>query len=185
MIDEVYRTATTKMDSSKLTLRKELATIRTGRASVSMLDDVRIEYYGNTTPINQVANLTVPESNLIVIQPWDPSHLAPIEKAIHKANLGLTPSNDGKIVRVPIPQLTEDRRKEFAKRAREIGEEIRTAVRNVRREANDEVKKLEKQKAVSQDDEKVALKHIQELTDKAIQEIDQLVKAKAEEVLQL
>jgi len=172
------------MDASIEAMRKELASVRTGRASIALLDPVRVDYYGTPTPLNQVANLAVPDGNLLTVAPWDPSRLADIERAILKANLGLTPTSDGKIVRVPVPPLNEERRKELARRCHQIGEEGKTSVRNIRRDANDEVKKLEKDKQISQDDGKKGLKSVQDLTDESVARIDELVKAKEKEILE-
>jgi ribosome recycling factor len=184
MTKDVHARARKKMDTSIESLRHELQTVRTGRASLALLDDVRVENYGQAAPLNQVANLSIPEGNLIMIQPWNPGQIADIERAIMKANLGLTPSSDGKVVRVPVPPLTEERRREMAKRVAHLGEEGKTAVRNVRRDANEEIKKLEKDKGLAQDDAKKALQSIQDLTDEYVAKIDTLVKAKEKEVLE-
>ncbi len=162
-----------------------LSTIRTGRASISILDPVKVDYYGTPTPLNQVATLHVPEPSLITVQPWDVSQIGPIEKAIRSADLGLNPSNDGKLIRVPIPPLTEERRKELVKHLHKVAEEHRVGVRNVRRDANESLKKLLKDKAISEDDERRALDEVQKLTDSFLQKIDQTAKAKEKEVLEL
>ena len=185
MLEEVYENAQRRMDASIESLRRELVTVRTGRASVAMLDEVRVDCYGQQSPLNQVANVSVPEASLLVVQPFDPSQLQLIEKGILKANLGLTPANDGKVIRVPIPPLTEERRRELAKKVRDTGEEIRTAIRNVRRDANDDVRALEKDKSLSQDDAKKALKQVQDITDGAVGRVDEMVKTKEQEVLSL
>lgn len=185
MLDDVKNKTAKRMAASVESVRNELAGVRTGRASLSLLDTVRVDYYGNPTPLNQVANLGVPEGNLLTVTPWDQTLLAEIEKAILKANLGLTPANDGRMIRIPVPPLTEERRKELAKRVNQLAEEGRTAVRNIRRDANEEAKKLEKDKACSQDDLSKGLKAIQELTDEHVGKIDDLAKGKEKEVLEL
>jgi len=162
-----------------------MASIRTGRASLSILDHVRVDYYGSPTPLNQVANLHVPEPSLITLQPWDVSQIGPIEKAIRSSDLGLNPSNDGKIIRIPIPPLTEERRKEFVKRLHGIAEHHRVSVRNIRRDGNEAVKKLLKDKKLPEDDEKKALDDIQKMTDAYMQKIDQAAKTKEKEILEI
>lgn len=161
----------------------ELKTLRTGRASLGILDPVRVDYYGNPTPLNQVANMSVPDPTLIVIQPWDPSLIQTIEHAIQKANIGLNPMNDGKAIKLPVPPPTEERRKELVKVAHEFAERARTAVRNVRREGNDELKALEKEKQISEDDLRRGLDEIQKLTDEHIEEIGKVLAAKEQEIL--
>ncbi len=185
MIDEVKQEAKEKMDKSVNALKAELKKIRTGRASLSLLDDIRVEYYGTMTPLNQLATLSVPESRLITIQPWDVSSVNSIEKAILKSNLGLTPSSDGKIIRITIPPLTEDRRKDIVKQVNKMCEDYRVAVRNVRREANDTLKQLKKDGDASEDDVFKAQEDIQKLTDEHIKEIDSIYKDKEKEVLEL
>jgi len=165
-------------------LRKELATVRTGRASLSILDGVRVEYYGQPTPLNGVATLSIPDGGMIVAQPWDRSLIDKIEKAILTADLGLNPSNDGKVVRIPIPPLTQERRQQLARKVAQMGEERKTAIRQVRREANEDLKKLLKEKTISEDDERRGLEQVQKLTDHHIQQIDQLTKAKEKEILE-
>jgi len=166
-------------------LQHEMAGIRTGRASVSIFDNLRVDYYGTPTPINQVANLHVPEPTLITIQPWDVSQITAIEKAIRVSDLGLNPANDGKIIRVPIPALTEERRKEIVKRLHNIAEDHRVALRNIRRDANEHLKKLLKDKAISEDEERRALDEVQKMTDGHIQKIDQASKGKEKEILEI
>jgi ribosome recycling factor len=163
-------------------LSRELATIRTGRASVHFLDGVVVDYYGTPTPLNQVASLHAPDPNLITVQPWDVSQLGQIERAILASDLGLNPSNDGKVIRVPIPPLTEERRKELAKHVGKIAEEHRTGVRQIRRDANDSLKKMEKEKSISEDEEYRALDEVQKVTDSFIKQIDELASQKEEEV---
>ena len=173
------------MEKAVADLLHAMASIRTGRASVSLLDSIRVDYYGTPTPLNQVANLHVPEPTLITIQPWDASQIGAIEKAIRSAELGLNPGNDGKLIRVPIPPLTEERRKDFVKKLHHVAEDHRVAVRNVRRDANDQVKKLLKDKLISEDDDRRAHDDIQKMTDGTIGKIDQLMKAKEKEILEL
>ena len=161
------------MEKAVSDLQHEMATIRTGRASLGILDHIRVDYYGTPTPLNQVANLHVPEPSLITIQPWDVSQIGPIEKAIRTSDLGLNPANDGKIIRLPIPPLTEERRKELVKRLHGVAEHHRVSVRNIRRDGNEAVKKLLKDKKITEDDEKKALDEIQKLTDGYMDKIDQ------------
>jgi ribosome recycling factor len=156
-----------------------------GRASLSIFDSLRVDYYGTPTPLNQVANLHVPEPSLITIQPWDVSQIGPIEKAIRGSDLGLNPANDGKLIRVPIPPLTEERRKEIVKRLHNITEDHRVALRNIRRDANESLKKLLKDKSISEDEERRALDDVQKLTDGHIQKVDQASKAKEKEILEI
>jgi len=166
-------------------LQHEMASIRTGRASVGLFDPIRVDYYGTPTPLNQVATLHVPEPSLITIQPWDVSQIGVIEKTIRASDLGLNPNNDGKIIRVPIPPLTEERRKEIVKRLHVVAEEHKVAVRNLRRDANENIKKLLKDKLVSEDDERRALDEVQKLTDAHIGKLDQAAKTKEKEILEL
>ena len=183
MTSEVIEDAKRRMDTSLEVLQKELTTIRTGRASLSILDNVTVEYYGSSQPLNQVANLAVPEANLITIQPWELPMLETIEKAILSSDLGLNPSNDGKLLRLPIPPLTEERRKILVKHVGKIAEESRTAVRQVRRDANDQLKKMLKDKEISEDDERRALKEVQQLTDWNVKKADEFVKKKDQELM--
>jgi ribosome recycling factor len=185
MIKDVQANCEKKMKASVDALKHELATIRTGRASVSVLDGITIDYYGTPTPLNQVAKLGVPEPTLITVQPFDPSVAQAIERAIQKSDLGLNPANDGKLIRVPIPPLTEERRKQLAKKAGQMAESGRTAIRQIRRDANEEIKKLEKDGQVSQDDEKRALDEIQKLTDKHVAMVDEVLKAKEKDILEI
>ena len=174
-----------KMDKALSDLQHEMASIRTGRASVSILDQIRVDYYGTPTPLNQLANLHVPEPSLITIQPWDVSQIGPIEKSIRVSDLGLNPANDGKIIRLPIPPLTEERRKELVKKLHAGAEHHRVAVRNIRRDGNEAVKKLLKDKKITEDDEKRAHDEIQKLTDGYMAKIDQAVKTKEKEILEI
>ena len=174
-----------RMRSTVDTVLRELGTMRTGRASVAMLDTIRVDYYGTATPLNQVGNLSVPDPTLITLQPWDPSLLPAIEKAIRTSDLDLNPQNDGKIIRIPIPSLTEERRKNLVKVAHKQAEEGRVAVRNVRRDANEHLKKLLKEHDVSEDDEKHALAEVQKLTDQHIEEINAALKKKESEIMEV
>jgi len=175
----------TRMGKALEDFRHDLATVRTGRASTALLDNVKVEYYGAPTPLNQVATLSVPEPSLLTVQPWDPSLLAGIEKAIRSSDLGLNPVNDGKILRVPIPPLTEERRKELVKHLHRVMEDHRTAVRNIRRDANESLKKALKDKAISEDDEKRALEEVQKLTDDFMAKLDAQEKGKEKEILEM
>ena len=173
------------MDKVLSDLQHDMSGVRTGRASVSLLDNVRADYYGTPTPLNQLATLHVPEPSLITVQPWDVSQIGVIEKAIRSADLGLNPGNDGKIVRVPIPPLTEERRKELVKKLHHIAEDHRVALRNIRRDGNENVKKLLKDKVISEDDDRRAHDEIQKLTDGYIQKLDQAVKNKEKEIMEI
>ena len=182
-IKQLVADARQRMHASVETVRKELAAMRAGRASVNMLDGIKVDYYGTPTPLNQVGNLSAPDPALIQIQPWDMSQLQAIEKAIRTSDLGLNPQNDGKIIRVPIPALTEERRKALVKNAHKHAEEARVAIRNVRRDVNDHLKRLLKSHEVSEDDEKGAIAEVQKLTDQHIEEINQILKKKETEIL--
>jgi len=177
--------ATKRMHASVETVRRELAVMRTGRASLSMLDGIKVDYYGTPTPLNQVGNLGTPDPTLITIQPWDPSLLPVIEKAIRGSDLDLNPQNDGKIIRIPVPPLTEERRKTLVKHAHKHAEEGRVAIRNVRRDVNEHLKKLLKDHEVSEDDEKHAVAEVQKLTDQHIEQINEILKKKEIEVLEV
>jgi ribosome recycling factor len=185
MIRKTLDSAKNNMDKCIDDMRQNLATIRTGRASISILDHIRANYYGTPTPLNQMASLSTPEPSLIVIQPWDASTISVIEKAILASDLGLTPTNDGKIVRLPIPPLTQERRKQLAKSVSQIGEHHRVAIRQVRHEANDELKANLKQKNISEDEERDGLKKVQEITDGYIEKIGELQKKKEAEILEI
>jgi ribosome recycling factor len=184
-VKEVEANAKSRMEKVLTDLQHEMAGVRTGRASVSLLDNVRADYYGTPTPLNQLATLHVPEPTLITVQPWDVSQIGAIEKAIRAADLGLNPANDGKLIRVPIPPLTEERRKELVKKLHHIAEDHRVALRNIRRDANEHVKKLLKDKLISEDDERRALEEVQKLTDGQIQKLDQAAKGKEKEILEI
>ena len=183
---QVISDAESRMKKSLAAMQEEFDTIRTGRASAALFEKIKVEYYGNPTPLNQVASISIPESRLVVIQPWDKGLLNEIEKAIQKSELSLNPSNDGKVVRLPIPPLTEERRKQLVKKVGQMAEEGRNAVRQIRRDANDQVKKLEKDDSseVSEDDAHRARDQIQKLTDDHIAKIDELAKKKEGELLE-
>jgi ribosome recycling factor len=182
-VKDVEVHAKTRMDKVLSDLQHEIANIRTGRASVAVFDNIKVDYYGTPTPVNQLANLHVPEPSLITIQPWDVSQIAAIEKAIRNSDLGLNPGNDGKLIRVPVPPLTEERRKEIVKRLHGVAEEHRVAARNIRRDANEHLKKLLKDKLISEDEERRALDDVQKTTDAHIAKIDETSKAKEKEIL--
>ena len=184
MPEEILENLKKKMSSSISVLQKELAGIRTGRASAGLLDSISIDYYGTSTPLNQVATVATPESRCITIQPWDESQMAVIEKAIQNSDIGITPSNDGKIIRLEVPPMTEERRKELAKLGKKLGEDTKIAVRNIRRDGMDTVKKRLKAKEISQDDEKGLEIEIQKITDGFIKDIDTSVAAKEKEILE-
>jgi ribosome recycling factor len=184
-VKDVGANARSRMDKVLADLQHEMAGIRTGRASVSIFDNIRVDYYGTPTPLNQVATLHVPEPSMITIQPWDATQIGPIEKAIRGSDLGLNPSNDGKLVRVPIPPLTEERRKEIVKRLHHVAEDHRVAMRNIRRDANEHLKKLLKDKAISEDDERRALDEIQKMTDGNVSKLDTMAKAKEKEIMEI
>jgi ribosome recycling factor len=182
---DVEANTRTRMEKALSDLQHEMASIRTGRASLGILDHIRVDYYGTPTPLSQVANLHVPEPSLITIQPWDVSQVGPIERAIRVSDLGLNPSNDGKVIRLPIPPLNEERRKELVKRLHGVAEHHRVSVRNIRRDSNEAVKKLLKDKKVTEDDEKKAYDEIQKVTDGYMQKIDQASKTKEKEILEI
>ena len=174
-----------RMSKSTDALTHELSGIRTGRASATLFDAIKVDYYGTSTPLSQMATISVPEPRLITIQPWDISQLQAIEKAILTSDLGLTPSNDGKIIRVAIPQLTEERRKELVKLAKKYSEESKVSIRNIRREANERVNKLEKDKKISQDENKKIHVEIQEITDKFTKKVDEILERKEAEIMEV
>ncbi len=183
-VKELEANARTRMDKVLTDLQTEVTHFRTGRASIGLLDNVRVDYYGSPVPISQVAQLHVPEPALITVQPWDASMIREIEKSIRNADLGLNPSNDGKLIRVPIPPLTEERRREMARKLSHVAEERRVGLRNIRRDANDQLKKMTKDKLISEDQERQALETIQKLTDAQIGKIDGVAKAKEKEILE-
>jgi ribosome recycling factor len=183
MIQDVIKDVQHRMHGAIEALHREFNTLRTGRANVSMLDGITVEYYGTPTLLAQVANLKVPEPALIIAEPWDKTMVNAIDKAIRNSNLGLNPTSDGKVVRIPIPSLTEERRKDLVKRAHAMAEEARTAVRQVRRDGNEKLKKMLKNHEISEDDEKRALDEIQKLTDRHIDEVGSILKLKETDVM--
>jgi ribosome recycling factor len=185
MFDDVLSEARASMDKSIKSLKREMSKVRTGRASISLLDDVRVDYYGTPTILSQVATLSVPEPRMITVQPWEKNLIPEIEKAIYKADLGLNPSSDGLLIRLPIPALTEERRKEMAKLVRGKGEDSKVAVRNARRDANDTLKMLEKEKEITADDLKSGEKEVQKITDEFVQNIDEVVRTKEQELMEI
>jgi len=184
-IKDVETHLKTRMEKAVSDLQHEMASIRTGRANLSILDHIRVDYYGTPTPLNQLANLHVPDPAMITVQPWDVSQIGPIEKAIRVSDLGLNPANDGKMIRLPIPALTEERRKDLVKKLHGVAENHRVGIRNIRRDANDAVKKLLKDKKVTEDEEKRAHDEIQKLTDAYMQKVDQASKTKEKDILEI
>ena len=184
-IDSILLDAEERMEKAVTSQERDFSKLRTGRASTALVDGIKGDYYGTPTPISQLASVAIPDSRTITIQPWDRGAFASVEKAILKSDLGLTPVNDGKIIRISIPPLTEDRRKELGKLARKSGEEAKVAVRNVRRDANDQLKKLEKDKAISEDELKKATDDVQKLTDKYVAKVDEKCAAKEKEIMDL
>src|SRR5437899_10535483 len=184
-VKDVEANIKTRMEKAVTDLQHEMASIRTGRASLGILDHIRVDYYGTPTPLNQVANLHVPEPSLITIQPWDVSQIGPVEKAIRASDLGLNPANDGKVIRLPIPPLTEERRKELVKKLHAAAEHHRVSVRNIRRDGNESVKKLLKDKKITEDEDKRAHEEIQKLTDVYMGKIDLASKIKEKEIMEI
>jgi len=184
-VKEIIAGARKRMEKAGEDLRGELSAMRTGRASINLLDHVKVDYYGTPTPVNQLASLSVPEATMLQVQPWDVSQIGAIEKAIRGADLGLNPMNDGKLIRVPIPALTEERRKEMVKHLHHVVENHRVAVRNVRRDANDAVKKLLKDKKISEDEDRRALEEVQKMTDDVIKKLDEQGKTKENDILKV
>lgn len=184
-VKDIYKDHEDRMKKALDVLRKEYGSLRAGRATPALLDKITVDYYGTPTPVNQVANISVPEPRMIVLQPWEKSMFNAIEKAILKSDLGLTPSSDGSVIRLTIPQLTKERRSELVKVVHKKAEESRVAVRNLRRDANDSIKKLEKDKTISEDETKKAQDDVQKLTDKYIKEIDIVMAAKEKEVMEV
>jgi len=183
--DKICTDATSKMEKTLAALKVDFNKVRTGRASLALMDDIRIDYYGTPTLLNQMATLAVPEPRLITIQPWDPGTIGEIEKAILKSELGLTPMNDGKMIRINIPRLTEERRKELVKVVKKMGEGTKVALRNIRREANEQLKGLEKNKKISQDQLHQWMDKVQSSTDKYIEKVDTVLSAKEKEILEI
>jgi ribosome recycling factor len=184
-LKETYGQLKTRMDKAVEDFRKAMAGVRTGRANVHMLDNVSVDYYGSQMPLNQIAQVHAPEAQLITVQPFDPSQLGAIEKAIRSGDMGLNPMNDGKLIRVPVPPLTQERRQDMVKHLHRVLEEHRTAVRNIRRDGNDAIKKALKDKKITEDEEKRSLDEIQKLTDGEIKKMEEMSKAKEKEVLEL
>ena len=185
MVEEIINDVEERMKKSILSLQKEFAAIRTGRANPAMFDGVKVEVYGTSMPLNQVSTISCPEPRLVVIQAWDKGNLGDIEKAILKSDLSLNPSNDGNLIRIQIPDLTEERRREYAKLAKQKAEDSRIAVRNIRRDGNDMIKDLEKEKEISEDESRAALERIQKITDKKIEDIQKMTDNKEKEILKL
>lgn len=185
MVDEIFEDLKDRMGKSIESLKREYSRLRTGRASISLLDGIRVSYYDTPTPLNQMASLAVPEPRLIVIQPWDKTAIEDIEKAILKSELGLTPMNDGKVIRISIPPLTEERRKELVKVARKMSEENKVAIRNIRRDANEMLKDLKKEKEITEDDLFRSQEEVQKATDQFISQVDELCSAKEKEILEI
>ncbi|KUO52292.1 MAG: ribosome recycling factor [Desulfitibacter sp. BRH_c19] len=185
MLKEIYGEAEQRMGKSIEVLKKDFASIRAGRANPAILDKVRVDYYGVPTPINQMANISVPEPRLLMVTPWDKSVIGNIEKAILKSDLGLNPNNDGSIIRISIPQLTEERRKDLVKMVKRKSEDFRVEIRNARRDANDQVKMFEKEGEISEDDARKGVDKIQELTDKYVEKINQILENKEMEIMEV
>ena len=185
MLDDVYSEVDHKMERSLAALRKELSRIRTGRATLALLEGIDVDYYGTSTPLTQMATVAAPESRLLTIQPWDKSLLGLIEKVIQRSDLGMNPMNDGKIIRLAIPPLTAERRKDLVKKVKKIGEEAKIALRNVRRDGNETLKELEKSKDISQDDLRRGQEHVQKITDGFISQVDNVLDGKEHEILEV
>jgi ribosome recycling factor len=184
-LKDSFQQLKSRMDKAVQDFQANLASTRTGRASIQMIEHVKVDYYGTPTPLNQVGQLTTPDANMIVIQPWDPSIIVEIEKALRTSDLGFNPQNDGKIIRVPVPPMTEERRRDVVKHLNKVLEEHRTAVRNIRRDGNDAIKKAAKEKKISEDEEKRALEEMQKLTDDEIRRMEEMSKRKEAEVMHI
>lgn len=184
MPESVKKSAEERMEKAILALKRDLATLRAGRANSSLLDRIQVDYYGSPTPVNQLANINTPDSRTLMIQPWDKSSLADIERAIQKSDLGLTPANDGTSIRLSIPQLTEERRVELVKLTKKFGEEAKVAIRNIRRDANDDIKKLEKS-GISEDESRGHQEDVQKTTDKFVAEVEKVLSAKEKEIMEV
>ncbi|HHX73302.1 MAG TPA: ribosome recycling factor [Firmicutes bacterium] len=185
MLEEIYRDAGERMEKAVAVLKQDLASLRAGRATPALLDKIMVDYYGSQMPINQLANISVPEPRLLVVQPWDKKAVADIERAIMKSDLGLTPNSDGTVIRLPIPQLTEERRKELVKVCKKKAEDGRVAIRNIRRDANDELKRLEKAHEITEDEYRKAQEEIQKITDKMIAAVDKVLAEKEKEIMEV
>jgi ribosome recycling factor len=184
-VKEIEASSKSRMEKAVSDLQHAMATIRTGRASISLLDNIRVDYYGTPTPLNQIGNLHVPEPTLITVQPWDVSQIGAIEKSIRASDLGLNPANDGKIIRIPIPPLTEERRKDLVKHLHTVAEDHRVAIRNIRRDGNEAVKKLLKDKKIAEDEERRGLDEIQKMTNAYMDKLDTSAKNKEKEILEI
>jgi ribosome recycling factor len=185
MLKEIEKNIQDKMEKTISVLKNELSTLKAGRANPTILDRITVDYYGSPTPLNQLANIAAPEPRVLTISPWDPKEITNIEKAIQKSDLGINPSNDGKIIRLVIPQLTEERRKELVKVVKKLGEEAKIAIRNIRRDANDQLKKLKKDGKITEDELKKSEEEIQKITDKYIKEADKAVEVKEKEIMEV
>ncbi len=185
MLDDVYSEVDHKMERSLAALRKDLSRIRTGRATLALLEGIDVDYYGTSTPLTQMATVAAPESRLLTIQPWDKSQLGLIEKAIQRSDLGMNPMNDGKIIRLAVPPLTAERRKDLVKKVKKIGEDAKIALRNVRCDGNETLKDLEKTKDISQDDLRRGQDHVQKITDRFISQVDDILNGKEHEILEV
>jgi len=183
MYKETIKTAGTKMDKTIAVIQKDLATLRAGRANPQILDKITVDYYGTPTALNQVGNISSPEPRMLVIAPWEPKMIGPIEKAIQKSDIGINPSNDGKVIRLMVPELNEERRKELSKQVKKMVEEGKVAIRAIRRDANDQIKKLKKDSKITEDDVKLAENELQKVTDNAIKEADKLQQEKEKEIM--
>jgi ribosome recycling factor len=184
-VKAVFAESENRMKKSLESLKKDFARIRTGRASMTLLDGITVEYYGSPMPVNQVAAISIPDARMIMVQPWEKNMLAPIEKAIQASDLGLNPINDGNVIRLPIPPLSEERRKDLFKHCKKVSEDNKVAIRNIRRDGNEELKELEKSKKITQDDLKKGQDEIQKLTDRYIKVVDDLLAVKEKEIMEL
>jgi len=185
MVQELFAQSEERMKKAVAAVRSELASVRTGRASAALFDRITVDYYGTKTPLKQIASISTPEAQLAIIQPWDKSAISAIEKAIMTSDLGVTPSNDGNVIRVPFPPLSEERRKDFVKLVKKMAEEGKVSIRNVRHDARDELEVMEDEKMISEDERKRAEKKIDELTDKYVKEIDEILKKKEQEIMEV
>lgn len=183
MIKDILNKSKEKMDKSISVLKKELSSMKAGKANPSMLDKIKVEYYGSETPINQLANVSSPEPRVLLIQPWDKNSLKDIERAILQSDLGLNPSNDGSVIRLIVPELTEETRKEIVKKVKKMGEEAKVAIRSIRRDANDKIKNLKKDNEITEDEAKEGEDSVQKITDKSIKEIDEVISLKEKDVM--
>ena len=185
MINELHEQIESRMDKSVQTLKRELARLRAGRANPQILDRIMVDYYGVPTPLNQLGNITVPEARLLVISPWDSKIIPAVEREIMKSDLGITPTNDGKVIRLVCPELTEERRKELVKTVKKMGEETKIAIRNIRREANDQLRKMQKNSEITEDDLRTEENNVQKLTDDFIKKVDEVIKDKENEIMEV